>query len=523
MARRGRLIVGISALALLGLSVLVVGVMWFWWRDALETEGRQSGQLAEQLGTRAEAIILDTRDLLHQLDELQAPRCSPEHLQAMHEAAASRPWLRSLGHWQAANRLCGVGFLPDRGLKPPQADRIYDSGLIAWWPSPHTTVGPSSMFLLRFGHHDAALDPQMILRVVPIPPERKVALWVEGLRLAELPVGAGLKPPDELPDGVSLDASGDRLWSRFSHRDLLPIDIVAQEPIERVWVRHRAMLGWSGLVALAVAAVWLQWLLLLTRRKLSLAGELRGAVERGELETVYQPVLELDSGRCVGAEALLRWHRHEGEPIGPDAFIPLAEREGFITELTLHCLRSVMHDLRPLRRLAPHLSININLSPDDLRRAAFADDLGRELERASLPPEAVKLEITERALVNSDTARNLIRGFRARGHQIAIDDFGTGYSSLSYLQSFELDVLKIDKSFVDAIGTTSATSQVITHIIEMASSLGLECVAEGVQTEEQLEWLRAHGVRYGQGYLFSRPLDRRAFATYLSVAAADRV
>src|SRR5690606_8526353 len=158
--------------------------------------------------------------------------------------------------------------------KPPQADRIYDSGLIAWWPSPHTTVGTSSMFLLRYGDHDAALDPQMILREVQIPPGRKVALWVEGMRLAELPPGAGLRPPHELPQGVSLDASGERLMSRFSHHDLLPIDIVAQEPLDRVWDRHRAMLGWTGLVGLGVAAVWLQWLLLLTRRKLSLAGEL---------------------------------------------------------------------------------------------------------------------------------------------------------------------------------------------------------------------------------------------------------
>jgi sensor c-di-GMP phosphodiesterase-like protein len=522
LARRGRLIAGISVLALLGLGLVVVVVMWLWWRETLESEGRRSGRLAEELGARTEAIILDTRNLLHQLDALEAPRCSPEHLQAMHEAAASRVWLRSLGHWQAATRVCGVGFLPDRGLKPPQADRIYDSGLVAWWPGPHTTVGPSTMFLLRFGDHDAALDPQLILREVQIPPGRKVALWVEGLRLAELPQGADLKPPEELAEGMSLDASGERVWSRYRHRDLLPIDVVAEEPVEQVWGRHRAMLGWGALVGVGVAAVWLQWLLLLTRRKLSLAGELLAAIDRGELETLYQPVLELHGGRCVGAEALLRWHRREGEPIGPSTFIPLAEREGFITRLTLHCLHHVIRDLSELRRLSPALSINLNLAPDDLRDPQFADELGALLEQAGLPPSAVKLEITERALINSDTSRNLIRGFRTRGHQVAIDDFGTGYSSLSYLQSFELDVLKIDKSFVDAIGTTSATSQVIVHIIEMAASLGLECVAEGVETEEQLQWLRAHGVRHGQGYLFSRPLDLRAFTAYLRAGEADR-
>jgi sensor c-di-GMP phosphodiesterase-like protein len=117
-------------------------------------------------------------------------------------------------------------------------------------------------------------------------------------------------------------------------------------------------------------------------------------------------------------------------------------------------------------------------------------------------------------LINSDTSRALIRNFRSLGHQIAVDDFGTGYSSLSYLQSFELDVLKIDKSFVDAIGTEAATSQVIVHVIEMAKSLGLATVAEGVQTPEQVVWLTAHGVTFGQGYLFSKPLSAGDFLEF---------
>lgn len=515
MARRQRLIVGIAATALVGLSLLFVGVFWGLWREALEAERRDVGQLAQQLGGRAEAVIQDTRELLENLDRLDHPRCSEAHLQAMHEAAARRPHLRSLGHWSATTRLCGVGFVPASGLKPPQADRIYPSGLLAWWPSDYTRVGESALFLLRLGDHDAAIDPQLILREAAIPPERNVALWFEDRLLAVIPPEAELPLPHTLAIGVTFDRERQLVLSRFSHQQLLPVEVVAEEPLRSYWDRHRNLMLWAAAVGLLLSGLWLQAVLRFSRRRLGLAGELRAAIAAGELQTHYQPVIELASGRCIGAEALVRWPRSEGDAIGPDVFVPIAEREGFVSEITRLCLRHVLRDLTPLRRLAPDLTINLNLSPQDLRDARFARELSDLLAPAGLPAEAIKLEITERALVNSDSARALIRGFRERGHQIAIDDFGTGYSSLSYLQSFDIDVLKIDKAFVDAIGTTSATSQVIVHIIEMARSLGLETVAEGVQTEEQQQWLEQYGVRYGQGYLFSPALDLAGFIAFL--------
>jgi len=177
-------------------------------------------------------------------------------------------------------------------------------------------------------------------------------------------------------------------------------------------------------------------------------------------------------------------------------------------------LRTTVREMRALLAEFPGASINLNLAPDDLRSDRIGTELAKVLAAAKLPPGALKLEITERALVNSDVSRALIREFRTRGHQVAVDDFGTGYSSLSYLQSFELDVLKIDKSFVDAIGTEAATSQVIVHVIEMARSLGLDTVAEGVESRAQVDWLLAHGVTHGQGYIFSTPLPAGEFLDY---------
>jgi sensor c-di-GMP phosphodiesterase-like protein len=173
-----------------------------------------------------------------------------------------------------------------------------------------------------------------------------------------------------------------------------------------------------------------------------------------------------------------------------------------------------VRELKQMFAKFPRMSVNLNLASDDLRNDRIGQELASILAAAHLAPGTIKLEITERALLNTDISRALIRDLRNHGHQVAVDDFGTGYSSLSYLQSFELDVLKIDKSFVDAIGTGAATSQVIVHVIEMAKSLGLGTVAEGVQTREQVEWLIAHGVTFGQGFLFSKPLSARDFLEF---------
>jgi sensor c-di-GMP phosphodiesterase-like protein len=191
-----------------------------------------------------------------------------------------------------------------------------------------------------------------------------------------------------------------------------------------------------------------------------------------------------------------------------------------MADVTLSMLSAPLRELRELLFARGDLSINLNVSPEDLRSERFAGALETAMQRSGLPPRAIKLEITERALVNTETARTMIRRFRERGHEVAVDDFGTGFSSLSYLSTFELDWLKIDKSFVDAIGTGAATSEVIVHVIEMARSLGLRTVAEGVETEEQVEWLMAHGVELGQGFYFSAPLSGDAFAEYVRQRAA---
>jgi sensor c-di-GMP phosphodiesterase-like protein len=512
LRRRGRVMLFSLLAALVGGAALFGSIAWFLWQESVAAEQAYNVGLANSLGERTEEIFLDTRDLLDRFNKLQATPCSREHLQAMQDAAMARPYIRAIGYWQETERLCSVGF--HQGLKPPRADRIYGNGVVAWWPSAQTRVGGVELFLMRYGEHDVAIDPRLLLDLGPNT-KRQAALWVEGLPMAQVPAGAKLPPPAQVKVGVHVDRARGVVLSRFSRNALMPIDVVAMEPIDSFWGRHSQSLALGAGLGMALVLAWIFMILRFSRYQLSLATELREALAAGRIEVQYQPVVELPGGRCVGAEALARWQRENGESVSPDVFIPIAEEVGLVQDVTRAVLRTVVDDIKPMLAEFPGLSINVNLAPDDLKNAAFGEELASILDEARLAAGAIKLEITERALVNNDTSRALIRHFRKLGHQVAVDDFGTGYSSLSYLQSFELDVLKIDKVFVDAIGTEAATSQVIVHVIEMAKSLGLDCVAEGVETPAQKDWLAEHGVAYGQGYLFSVALPVERFVEYV--------
>jgi sensor c-di-GMP phosphodiesterase-like protein len=522
MQRREKILIGAVLVGLLGVAGLLGSMVWLLWRESVASEADYAGGLAETLGKRTEHTILDVRDMLAGFDKLETTRCSAAHLEALQNAAVSRTYIRGIGYWQAADRLCGVGFLPLQGLKPPHADRIYDNGVVAWWPSAQTEVGGVQLFLMRYGDHDVAIDPRLLLDLPPSP-DRRATLWVENLRLSAIPWDAQLPQPDALPVGVKVEREQGRVTSHFARNEVLPIDVVAQEPIGNFWSRHGATLLIGSVLGLLFIAAWIDVILRISRRELRPATELRRALAAGRISVQYQPVIDLRSSHCLGAEALARWQRGKGQWVSPNVFIPVAEEAGLIQDVTLTVLRTTISDLRRIAAADGNVSINLNLSHGDLKDARIGDELAALLRAANLPAHTIKLEITERALVNSDTARALIRGFRERGHKIAVDDFGTGYSSLSYLQSFELDVLKIDKAFVDAIGTGAATGEVIVHVIEMARSLGLDVVAEGVQTLEQVRWLLDHGVFYGQGYLFSKPLPVEDFIEFVRRNNAARV
>ena len=254
----------------------------------------------------------------------------------------------------------------------------------------------------------------------------------------------------------------------------------------------------------------------------ALTRQLRGALRRGELEVRYLPVVEVTSGRCVGAEALLRWrHAREGL-LSPDLFIALAEETGLIVPITEWLMRRVARDLPDGLREPDRFYVAINLAGAHLRDPGTVAAVLRAFAGSRLGPKGLVFEVTERELIDdaNGTARNVLEALQGWGATIALDDFGTGYSNIATLRRFRLDHLKIDKSFVEGIGTGSVAETVVDTLVELGRKLEMTVVAEGVEREEQVEYLVERGVRHFQGYLFAMPLPLKELVAFVEARAA---
>jgi len=254
--------------------------------------------------------------------------------------------------------------------------------------------------------------------------------------------------------------------------------------------------------------------------QLKMETDLRRACERGELFVDYQPIVSLENRTLIGFEALVRWRHPEFGLVAPKDFIPVAEETGQILTIGQTVLESACRQAREWQKTypaSPPLFVSVNLSVKQFNQPGLVENISRVLAETKIAPRCLKLEITESVFSeNIEAAVELLKQLRALGVQLSIDDFGTGYSSLSYLQRFPIDTLKIDRSFVNGMMESEENAQIVRTIVSLGQNLGMDVIAEGVETEEQVTLLRQLKCENGQGYLFSSPLEVGQVDRYIS-------
>ena len=260
------------------------------------------------------------------------------------------------------------------------------------------------------------------------------------------------------------------------------------------------------------------------RTRIELQRDLRLALANHEFFLLYQPVVDLKDGSVRSMEALLRWRRPTGFVEGPDAFIPALEESGLIVDVGAFVLEEACRQTRLWHNVGLSTAVSVNVSPRQFETEAFVDDVRRAAWRAGLDPSWLILEMTETTLMrDSQESDAKLRALKNLGLRLAVDDFGTGYSSLAYLQKFPVDIVKIDRTFVADTAGEEPSTALVHALVELGNALGLETVAEGIETRDQCARLRREGCHDGQGFYFSRPLEISDAGLFIAGATGDLV
>ncbi|MGV7186448.1 EAL domain-containing protein [Xanthomonas axonopodis] len=506
-------IISVTVLLVLLSATLPIGLSYYLaWRLALAREEGRLSQLAALSIRRTETAFDEAHGILLSMAGSRLPPCSPAHLAQMRALVLTSHYIVELGRFQQGRLSCTSWGQLRNTIPQRTADFVVKRGIAVTTRLLPLANPQRPLMALQLGDYNVLINPDT-LADINIPPGLQLAI---GTPDGQILSSTGTAAEHLLIDPTAKREPGDLMLSQvlFGRDRRGDWSAVVTEPV--AYLRGPlAAARWQLVpVGIAMALLLVGAVLWVSRRRLSPLARLGIAVQRGEFIVHYQPIIALDSGACVGAEALVRWQQPDGVLVPPDAFIPLAEQSGLILPITDLVVAEVIRELGPTLAADPALHVAINVSADDIKSGRVQGVLAQALRGTGVDSGQLWVEATERSLMDIDAARATITHLRGAGHTVSIDDFGTGYSSLQYLQGLPLDALKIDKSFVDTIGTHSATSAVTAHIIEMAKTLRLRTIAEGVERQEQLDYLRAHGVDLAQGWLFSRALPATGFIAY---------
>jgi diguanylate cyclase (GGDEF)-like protein len=446
-------------------------------------------------------LVLTLRDVTeqHQLEQELKYRAFHDALTGLpNRVLFAREAAGALEAARAAGRTAGVLFVDLDDFKVVNDTMGHSVGdeLLVAVAGRLAATGRESDTAARLGGDEFALliDDAADPAAVDAFAERIVAAFAEPVALSEAKVAASVTV------GVATSADSGDVDELLRHADLALY--AAKSAGKRRWRHYQPVLT-TGML-----------------RRREIQDALEEAVHASGFTLVYQPIVSLATGEIAGFESLIRWPHPEWGMMLPGQFISLAEETGLIVPLGRWILNQALRDMGRWRREllpgapAPHVSVNV--SARQFRDPGFADSVRAALLEADLPPSALLLELTESLLIDgSDRVRSDLDELKQIGARLAIDDFGTGYSSLSYLLELPIDVLKIDKAFVTGIASSWRRHALVEGIIRLASTLEVETIAEGIESETERELLAAMGCHYGQGYLLSVPVDAAAAGAML--------
>ena len=490
LRHRMRRLSGVAIAFAIG-SVAAVAPIWISiqiaWDEALanaEARVQNHASILVHRGEEADNQIKGARSLLN---DVHFPPCSPEEFALMQQLAVTSKYIQAVGRISGNQLICSsLGNAGPLDIGP--ADLFTENNAEERFNVWIFKAQVRPLFVISEDGFAFIVDSSLMEDLPDTPPDISVGIFVPS---------APQHDPITTSNGV-IHASWLKEIPKGHLRHLLTTDMwflssARSRPISQPWQRYPSSYIWQQLrpflfifIAFGLlCASGLAWAVAhISRLRMSVPSLIRRAAKRKEFFVEYQPIVDLATLRWVGAEALVRW-RHDGRVVRPDEFIPEAEASGVITLITACVADIVAKDLSTLLKIDSNFYVAINLSGPDLLTTNTVDLLKKVLTISHALPSNLHVEATERCFLQADHSRWMISLIRSMGMPVAIDDFGTGYSSLTCLQTLGLDALKIDKAFVETIGTDGATSQVVPHIIEMAHSLELTMIAEGIETRRR--------------------------------------
>lgn len=497
------------------IMVVILPVMlalWFAHIRAVKETSAQLNAFAQLALDKTELVIRQADIAYDEALKFSGPLCSPLHRQNMLNIIRGRLYLADLIYTQGDHFLCSTSITLPQPYIISAADYKRNPDVSIYYYRDTPFYSGYKMVYMRRGNYAVVVNPLFYSEVAS--DDRTLTYGVYdniSKTFFSVSPGANVKMLSEHVQNEKLNFRTDNRFYTIAHSDKRPVSMIVSTSSTRYYgfLYHQAML----LVPLAlIGSILILLIVSRTRHEFNSPRRLlHRALLKRQLRLHYQPIIDIKTGKCVGAEALLRWPGFNGPVMSPVEFIPLAEKEGLIERVTDYVVEEVFTDLGHFLAAHPHLYISINLSASDFHSSRLIALISDKATHYAVRAEQIKIEVTERGFIDVPKTTPVIQAFRHAGYEVAIDDFGTGYSNLHNLYSLNVDILKIDKSFIDTLTTNSTSHLIAEHIIEMAHSLRLKIIAEGVETAEQVTWLLKRGVQFCQGWHFAKALSPQDF------------